>query len=74
MTLENYNYMEDWNFKQFIGMMLMFFSGLLGVMAVEILLCTFLGNEVACGIFLVLAMITGIWLWKSGSRDNNKKY
>ena len=63
--------MEDWNFKQVIGMMLMFFSGLLGLVAVVILLCTFLGNEVACSILLVLMMITGIWLWKSGSRENN---
>lgn len=73
MTLESYNYMEDWNFKKVMGMVLMFFSRLLGLIAFIILLLTYLKSEVAMGILLVLTMITGIWLWKSGSRENNKK-
>ncbi|WP_405373502.1 hypothetical protein [Pseudobutyrivibrio sp.] len=65
--------MEDWNIKQVIGMVLMIFSGLVGLMAFIILLCTFLSAEVAGGILLVLTMITGIWLWKRGSKENDKK-
>ena len=65
--------MEDWNVKQIIGMVLMGFSGLVGLITIIILLCTFLRGEVAVGILLVLMMITGIWLWKSGSKENDKK-
>lgn len=65
--------MDDWNFKQIIGMVLMIFSGIVGLIAFVVLLCTFLKGEVAGGILLVLMMITGIWLWKSGSKENNKK-
>ena len=65
--------MEDWNVKQIIGMVLMIFSGVLGLVAFIILLCMFLRPEVTGGILLVLTMITGIWLWKSGSRENDKK-
>lgn len=65
--------MEDWNVKQVIGMVLMIFSGILGLIAFVILLCTFLRAEVAGGILLVLTMITGIYLWKSGLRENDKK-
>ena len=65
--------MEDWNVKQIIGMVLMGFSGLVGLITIIILLCTFLRGEVAVGILLVLMMITGIWLWKSGSKENDNK-
>ena len=65
--------MDDWNVKQVIGMVLMIFSGLVGLVALIVLLCTFLKGEVVGGILLVLMMITGIWLWKSGSKENDKK-
>lgn len=65
--------MEDWNVKQVIGMVLMIFSGLVGLIACIALLCTFLKGEVVAGILLVLTMITGIYLWKRGSRENDKK-
>ena len=65
--------MEDWNIKQVIGMVLMIFSGLLGLIAFVILLCTFLKPQVAGGILLVLTMITGIYLWNKGSKENDKK-
>lgn len=65
--------MDDWNVKQVIGMVLMIFSGIVGLVAIVILLCTFLKGEVAGGILLVLMMITGIYLWKKGSKENNKK-
>lgn len=65
--------MDDWNVKQVIGMVLMIFSGIVGLIAFVILLCTFLRAEVAGGILLVLMMITGIWLWKKGSKENDKK-
>lgn len=73
MTLKSYNYMEDWNVKQAIGIVLMIFSGLIGFVALVVLLWTFLSAEVTGSILLVLMMITGIWLWKSGSREKNKK-
>ena len=65
--------MEDWNVKQVIGMVLMGFSGLVGLIAIIVLLWTFLRGEVVGGILLVLTMITGIWLWKRGSKENDKK-
>lgn len=68
--------MEDWNVKQVIGMVLMGFSGLVGLIAIIVLLfllCTFLRGEVVGGILLVLTMITGIWLWNRGSKENDKK-
>ena len=63
--------MDDWNFKQVVGVVLMFFSGLLGLIAFILFLFMFLRAEVAGGILLVLMMIAGIWLWKSGSKENN---
>lgn len=65
--------MEDWNFKQVIGMTFMIFSGLVGFIAFVIFLCTNFGKEVVGCILLVLMMIVGIGLWVSGSRKNNKK-
>lgn len=73
MTLESYNYMEDWNFKQIIGMTFMIFSGLVGFIALVIFLCTYLRGEVIGGILLMLTMIIGIYLWKKGSKENDKK-
>lgn len=65
--------MDDWNIKQVIGMVLMGFSGLVGLIAIVVLLCTYLRGEVVGGILLVLTMITGIYLWKRGSKENDKK-
>lgn len=66
--------MEDgWNVKQIVGLVLMIFSGLVGLVAFIALLCMFLRAEVVGGILLVLMMITGIYLWKKGSKENNKK-
>ena len=65
--------MEDWNVKQTIGMVLMIFSGLVGLVVFIVLLCMFLKGEFVGAILLVLTMITGIWLWKSGSKENDKK-
>ena len=65
--------MEDWNVKQVIGMVLMIFSWLVGLVALVVLLCTFLKGEVVGGILLVLMMITGIYLWKKGSKENEKE-
>lgn len=65
--------MDDWNIKQLIGMVLMIFSGLVGLVVLIVLLCKFLRGEVIGGILLVLMMITGIYLWKKGSKENNKK-
>ncbi len=65
--------MEDWNFKQIIGFVLMIFSGLIGLVALVVLLWTFLRGEVIGGILIVLTMITGIYLWKKGSKENDKK-
>lgn len=65
--------MNDWNVKQIIGMVLMIFSGIVGLIASVILLCTFLKPQVVGGILLVLMMITGIYLWKKGSKENEKE-
>ena len=65
--------METWNIKQIIGMTCMIFSGLVGLIVFVIFLCTYLRGEVVGGILLVLVMITGVWLWKSGSKENNKE-
>lgn len=64
--------MEDLNIKQVVGVVLMLFSGLLALIAFVILLCTLLKPQVVGGTLLVLTMITGIWLWKSGSKENDK--
>ena len=65
--------MEDWNFKQIIGFVLMISSGIVGFIAIVVLLCKFLRGEVIGGILLVMTMITGIYLWKKGSKENDKK-
>lgn len=65
--------MEDWNFKQIIGFVLMISSGIVGFVAIVVLLCKFLRGEVIGGILLVMTMITGIYLWKKGSKENDKK-
>jgi ABC-type nickel/cobalt efflux system permease component RcnA len=64
---------DDWNVKQIVGFVLMIFSGLVGLVALIVLLCKFLRGEIVGGILLVLMMITGIYLWKKGSKENNKK-
>lgn len=64
--------MDDWNVKQIVGFVFMIFSGLVGLVAFVILLCIVLRPEVVGGLLLVLTMITGIWLWKKGSKENNK--
>ena len=65
--------MEDWNFKQIVGFVLMISSGIVGFVAIVVLLCKFLRGEVIGGILLVMTMITGIYLWKKGSKENDKK-
>ena len=37
---------DDWNIKQVVGLVLMLFSGLVGLVALVVFLCTFLKGEV----------------------------
>lgn len=65
--------MEDWNFKQVLGVVLICVGGLLSILILIILLCMLFKPEVVGFIFSVLTLLLGIWLWRSGAKENDKK-
>lgn len=65
--------MEDWNFKQALGVVLICVGGLLSILVLIILLCMLFKPEVVGFIFSVLTLLLGIWLWRSGAKENDKK-
>lgn len=65
--------MEDWNVKQVIGFALMCVGGLYVFIGGLMLLFMVLNPAVAMAIVFGLILLLGIWLWKSGSRENDKK-
>jgi hypothetical protein len=73
MTLESCNSMEDWNFKQIMGFALMCVGGLFVLIGSLMLLFMVLKPAVAITILFGLMLLSGIWLWKSGSKENDKK-
>lgn len=65
--------MEDWSFKQMLGVVLICVGGLLSILVLIILLCMLFKPEVVGFIFSVLTLLLGIWLWRSGAKENDKK-
>jgi hypothetical protein len=65
--------MEDWNFKQIIGIALMGVGGLYVLIGGLMLLFMVLKPAVAITILFGSLLLLGIWLWKSGSKENDKK-
>lgn len=65
--------MEDWNFKQVTGIILMGLGGLYVVIGGLMLLFMVLKPAVAITILFGSMLLLGIWLWKSGSKENDKK-
>lgn len=65
--------MEDWSFKQVLGVVLICVGGLLSILVLIILLCMLFKPEVVGFIFSVLTLLLGIWLWRSGAKENDKK-
>lgn len=65
--------MEDWNFKQTIGMVLMGVGGIFVLIGGLMLLFMVLKPAVAITILFGSILLLGICLWKSGSKENNKK-
>lgn len=65
--------MADWNFKQLMGFLLMCVGGIITLIVGVVLLLTVLKPVVAITILLGLMLFSGIWLWKSGSKENDKK-
>lgn len=65
--------MEDWNFKQVTGIILMGVGGLYVLIGGLMLLFMVLKPAVAITILFGLTLLLGIWFWKSGSKENDKK-
>lgn len=65
--------MEDWGFKQALGVVLICVGGLLSILMLGILLCMLFRPEIVGFIFSVLTLLLGIWLWRSGVKENDKK-
>lgn len=65
--------MGDWNFKQVMGFALMCVGGLFVLIGGLMLLFMVLKPAVAITIFFSLMLLSGLWLWKRGSKENNKK-
>ena len=65
--------MEDWNVKQVIGFALMCVGGLYVFIGGLMLLFIVLNPAAAMATVFGLILLSGIWLWKSGSRENDKK-
>ena len=65
--------MEDWNFKQVMGFALMVLGGLYVLIGGLMVLFMVLKPAVAITILFGSALLLGIWLWKSGTRENDKK-
>lgn len=65
--------MEDWNFKQVLGVALICAGGLLSILVLTLLLCMLFRPEVVGFIFTVIILLLGIWLWRSGVKENDKK-
>lgn len=65
--------MEDWNFKQVTGFALMCVGGLSVLIGGLMLLFMVLKPAVAIIILFSIILLSGLWLWKSGSKENDKK-
>lgn len=65
--------MEDWTFKQVLGVVLICVGGLLSILMLGVLLCMLFRPEIVGFIFSVLTLLLGIWLWRSGVKENDKK-
>ena len=65
--------MADWNFKQLIGFLFMCVGGAFAFIGSLILLFTMLKPAVAITILVGSMLLSGIWLWKSGLKENDKK-
>lgn len=65
--------MEDWTFKQVLGVVLIFVGGLLSILLLTLLLCMLFRPEVVGFILSVITLLLGIWLWRSGVKENDKK-
>jgi len=65
--------MEDWNFKQIIGIVLMGVGGLYVLIGGLMLLFMVLEPAVAITVLFGTLLLLGIWFWKRGSKENDKK-
>ena len=65
--------MEDWNFKQVMGIALMCIGGLYVLIGGLMLLFMVLKPAVAITILFSSMLLLGLWLWNRGSKENNKK-
>ena len=65
--------MEDWNFKQVMGIALMCVGGLFVFIGGLMLLFMVLKPAVAITIVFSIMLLSGLWLWERGSIENNKK-
>lgn len=65
--------MEDWNFKQVTGFALMCVGGLFVLIGCLNLLFMVLKPAVAITIVFSIMLLSGLCLWKKGSKENNKK-
>lgn len=65
--------MENWNFKQVMGFALMCVGGLYVLIGGLNLLFIVVKPAVAITIVFGSILLSGIWLWKRGSKENDKK-
>lgn len=65
--------MGDWNFKQVMGFALMCVGGVFVLIGGLMLLSMVLKPAVAITILFGSMLLSGIWFWKSGLRENDKK-
>ena len=61
--------MGDWNFKQIMGFALMCVGGLYALIGGLMLLFMVLKPAVAITIVFSIMLLSGIWLWKCGSKE-----
>ena len=65
--------MEDWNFKQILGIVFMCLGGIFCIVGSLVLLFTILQPGVAILLVFIIVLFLGILFWKIGCNENNKR-
>ena len=65
--------MEDWNFKQVLGVAFICVGGVFCLIGSLVLLFTILQPGVAILLVFIIVLFLGILFWKIGCKENNNK-
>lgn len=65
--------MEDWNFKQVLGVAFICVGGVFCLIGSLVFLFTILQPGVAILLVFIVVLLLGILFWKIGCKENNNK-